>query len=132
MVCTDEYKYTLISLWRMGLCTCMVESLHCSLKTITTLLIGYTPVPNKKVFFRILSQVYTSLLSGPAERSVSLSVSETLFLLPTSINFLPGFSDSWCEGWRTTLCIIFCRDSSQCLLLPDRCHLLLLYRLSNS
>ena len=30
----------------MDICICMAESLHCSLETITTLLISYTP--NKK------------------------------------------------------------------------------------
>jgi len=28
---------------RMDICICMAESLHCSLETITTLLISYTP-----------------------------------------------------------------------------------------
>ena len=30
--------------------TCMAESLHCSPETITTLLISYTPIQNKKFF----------------------------------------------------------------------------------
>ena len=30
------------------MCICMAESLCCSPETITTLLIGYTPVQNKK------------------------------------------------------------------------------------
>ena len=30
------------------ICICIVESLHCSPETITTLLIGYTPTQNKK------------------------------------------------------------------------------------
>ena len=34
---------------RMGTCICMAESLHCSPETITTLLIGYMPVQNKKL-----------------------------------------------------------------------------------
>ena len=34
---------------RMGTCICMAESLHCPPETITTLLIGYTPVRNKKL-----------------------------------------------------------------------------------
>ena len=32
---------------RMYACICMTESLHCSPETITTLLIGYTPIQNK-------------------------------------------------------------------------------------
>ena len=28
-------------------CTCMAESIHCSLETITTLLISYTPIQNR-------------------------------------------------------------------------------------
>ena len=31
-----------------GTCMCMAESLHCSPETITTWLIGYTPIQNKK------------------------------------------------------------------------------------
>ena len=33
---------------RMGTCVCMAEALRCSPETIITLLIGYTPVQNKK------------------------------------------------------------------------------------
>ena len=75
---------------RMDLCTCMAESLHCSPETITTLLIGYTPVPNKKVFLGSYLKSTPPFFQG--------QLSETLFLLLTSINFLPGVSDSWCEG----------------------------------
>jgi len=32
-------------------CICMAESLCCPRETITTLLIGYTPIQNKKFFF---------------------------------------------------------------------------------
>ena len=31
---------------RMDTCICMAEFLHCSLETITTLLIGYTQIQN--------------------------------------------------------------------------------------
>ena len=34
---------------RMNTCICMAESLCCSPETITTLLIGYTPIKNKKL-----------------------------------------------------------------------------------
>ena len=33
---------------RMGTCTCMAESLHCSPETTTTLLISYTLTQKKK------------------------------------------------------------------------------------
>ena len=33
---------------RMDTCICMAESLHCSPETATTLLIGHTPIQNKK------------------------------------------------------------------------------------
>ena len=33
---------------RMDTCTCMAESLRCSLETNVTLLIDYTPIQNKK------------------------------------------------------------------------------------
>ena len=32
----------------MDTCICMAKSLHCSLETITTLLVSYTPIQNKK------------------------------------------------------------------------------------
>ena len=34
---------------RMDTCVCMAESLHCSFETVTTLLISYTQVQNKKL-----------------------------------------------------------------------------------
>ena len=34
---------------RMDTCICMAESLHSSLEAITTLLISYTPIQNKKL-----------------------------------------------------------------------------------
>ena len=37
------------SLGRMDTCICMAESLCCPPETITTLLIGYTAMQNKKV-----------------------------------------------------------------------------------
>ena len=33
---------------RMGTCICMAESLRCLPETITTLLMGYTPIQNKR------------------------------------------------------------------------------------
>ena len=33
---------------RMDTCICLAESLHCSPETTTTLLVGYTPIQNKK------------------------------------------------------------------------------------
>ena len=37
-------------IWRrMDTCMCMTESLGCLPETITTLLIGYTPIQNKKL-----------------------------------------------------------------------------------
>ena len=39
------------AVWRrMDTCLSMAESLHCPLESITTLLIGYTPISNKKFF----------------------------------------------------------------------------------
>ena len=35
---------------RMGICLCVAESLRYSPETIPTLLIGYTPIQNKKFF----------------------------------------------------------------------------------
>ena len=36
---------------RTDTCMCMTESRPCSPETIATLLIGYTPIQNKKLFF---------------------------------------------------------------------------------
>ena len=39
----------MLRVWgRMDTGMCMAESLHCSAETITALLIGYIPIPNKK------------------------------------------------------------------------------------
>jgi len=35
--------------WRMDTCVCMADSLCCSPENITTLLIGYSPIQNKKL-----------------------------------------------------------------------------------
>jgi len=34
---------------RMDMCICTAESLYCPHETITTLLIGYTPIQNKEL-----------------------------------------------------------------------------------
>ena len=39
---------------RIDTCTCMAESLRCSHKNITTLLISYTPIQNKKFFKKVM------------------------------------------------------------------------------
>ena len=42
-----------VGVWeRMDSCICKTESLHCPSDTITTLLIGYTPIGNKKFFLK--------------------------------------------------------------------------------
>ena len=44
--------------WRkMDICIYIAESLHCSPETITTLLIGYTPIQNKKFFFFLIASI---------------------------------------------------------------------------
>ena len=40
---------------------CMAESLQCSPKTITTLLIGYTPIQNKKCLKNFFKKYFTNL-----------------------------------------------------------------------
>ena len=44
---------------RMDTCLCVVESLHCRLETVTTLLISYTLIQNKK--FKIIMKKNGSL-----------------------------------------------------------------------
>ena len=48
---------------RMDTCIYMVESLHCSPGTITALLIGYTPIQNKKVKKRDLLSLFMWVIS---------------------------------------------------------------------
>ena len=45
----------------MGTCICIAKSLLCSPETITTLLIGYTPIKQKKKFQnkRLIVQIST-------------------------------------------------------------------------
>ena len=50
---------------RMDTCMCRAESLHCSPETITTLLIGYTPIQNILVLI-------ASDLTEPGRRRVGL------------------------------------------------------------
>jgi hypothetical protein len=47
---------------RMDTCICMAESIYCPLETITTLLIGYNPVQNKKFkkIFHMQKQAHRS------------------------------------------------------------------------
>ena len=40
---------------KMDTCICMAESLFCPPETITTWLISYTPIQNKKNFFNCLN-----------------------------------------------------------------------------
>ena len=50
-LCSDITSLDERGVWgRMDTRICMAESLHCSPETITTLLIGFTPIQNKKVF----------------------------------------------------------------------------------
>ena len=48
-------------------CICMAKCLHCSPETITTLLIGYTPIQNKKCLKRSLYQY--CLTSGNKQKN---------------------------------------------------------------
>ena len=47
---------------RMDTCVCMAESLCYSPENITTLLIGYTPIQNKKFKISRMGEVYTTHL----------------------------------------------------------------------
>ena len=66
---------------RMVICICMAESPHISPETVTTLLIGYTTMQNKKKFLRIifssvqlLSHVRLFVTPWTAARQASLSI----------------------------------------------------------
>ena len=69
---------------RMDTCICMADSLHCSPETITTLLISYTTIHNKKLksfnLFRIHIEACTSIVElvvmkglDPIDRSLELA-----------------------------------------------------------
>ena len=63
------------------MCICMAESLCCSPETITTLLIGYTPVQNKKCKLKKKKKEAESCAEVPDEAfslSLTLSVGHTL------------------------------------------------------
>ena len=54
---------------RRDTCICLAESLHCSPETITILLIGYTPIQNKKfklkkIFLRISPLVFIPIITA--------------------------------------------------------------------
>ena len=49
---------------RMDTCICMTKSLHCSPETITTLLIGYTPIQKEKKTSWLNSNVRTKNILG--------------------------------------------------------------------
>ena len=53
---------------RMDTCICMAEFIRCSSETITTLLIGYTPIQNKK--FKVY-KTETNITNAKAEKSCS-------------------------------------------------------------
>ena len=55
---------------RRDTCICMAESLHYSHEAITTLLIGYTPIQNKKFVFFLKSQ---SQMSPPQKAQLLYS-----------------------------------------------------------
>ena len=48
----------------MDTCVCMAESLPCSPETITTLLIGYNPIQNKKFFYKRKKSIVTEDMNG--------------------------------------------------------------------
>jgi len=49
---------------RMDTCICMAESLYCLPKTITTVLISYTPIENTKLEKNMVGTVTTRILSS--------------------------------------------------------------------
>ena len=48
----------------MDTCICMAESLYCLPKTITTVLISYTPIENTKLEKNMVGTVTTRILSS--------------------------------------------------------------------
>ena len=48
------------SLGKMDTCVCTAESLHCSPETVTTLLIGYTPIQKKSLRRKFTTEIIQS------------------------------------------------------------------------
>ena len=64
-------------LWgRMDTCICMAKTLHCSLKTITTLLIHYTP---------------TQIKSLKKKKDVTILGQKLGIILPTTLGLYKSF-----------------------------------------
>lgn len=52
----------------MDVCICMAGSLHCLPETITTLLVGYTPIQNKKLSFKKAEVTHSLACDDPPTR----------------------------------------------------------------
>ena len=76
----------------MNTCLCMAESFRCSPQTITTLLIGYIPIQNKKLFKRGCKE---EIRKNPIENEVEFYKSDhgTQILTESLLwgSILPGF-----------------------------------------
>ena len=76
----------------MNTCLCMAESFRCSPQTITTLLIGYIPIQNKKLFKRGCKE---EIRKNPIENEVEFYKSDhgTQILTESFLwgSILPGF-----------------------------------------
>ena len=68
---------------RIAICICMAESLHRSPETITTLLIGYTPIPNKK--FKKQNKTEVLLKKSQERILIGLTVATCLALVTTTV-----------------------------------------------
>ena len=67
----------------MDTCICMVESLHCSPETITTLLITYTPKQNKKFFFKKKTLISNVIVFGNGALGEELGLDEVMRVQPS-------------------------------------------------
>ena len=83
---------------RMDTCICMAESLCCSPETITTLLIGFTPIQNKK-FLKICKDDLQSVRVGTEQYPEVGNIRRQEALLPPS---LMGDRKEWLSEPRTS------------------------------
>ena len=77
-------------LWgRMDTCICVAESLPCSLETITTLLIGCTPIYSKKFNPSLLFETFSGCTSQRASPGPLLHLELGLFLSLAFLLLIP-------------------------------------------
>ena len=103
---------------KMDACICMAESLYCSPETITTLLIIYPPLQNKKpkINFKNIKYIQTLKKRHKIHSPVTLEVRSPKWVSQSQNQGLIHFGDAWEESVHLLLWI-------ECLC-PPKIHML--------